>query len=92
MSNKIIVRSPFKDVRNFTSIPELRKGVINEAPETPLNANNAVNSIANFLHPPTQYLKVKQVAEIARDTRASLMNRTRRCRRSSTISSSRSRR
>ena len=70
MSNKIIVRSPFKDVRNFTSIPELRKGVINEAPETPLNANNAVNSIANFLHPPTQYLKVKQVAEIARDTRA----------------------
>lgn len=70
MSNKIIVRSPFKDVRNFTNIPELRKGVIDEAPETPLNANNAVNSIANFLHPPTQYLKIKQVAEIAKDTRA----------------------
>ena len=70
MSNKIIVRSPFKDVRNFTNIPELRKGVISEAPDTPLNGNNAVNSIANFLHPPTQYLKVKQVAEIAKDTRA----------------------
>lgn len=73
MSNKVIVRSPFKDVRNFTNLPELRKGIIAEAPETPLNANNAVNSIANFLHPPTQYLKVKQVAEIARDTRAYIL-------------------
>ena len=73
MSDKIIVRSPVKDVRNFTNIPELRKGVIAEAPETPLNANNAVNSIANFLHPPTQFLKVKQVAEIAKDTRAYIL-------------------
>ena len=61
MSDRIIVRSPIKDVRNFTNIPELRKGVIEQAPETPLNENNAVNSIANFLHPPTQFLKVKQV-------------------------------
>lgn len=73
MSNKIIVRSPIKDVRNFTNIPELRKGVIEQAPETPLNENNAVNSIANFLHPPTQFLKVKQVAEIAKDTRAYIL-------------------
>lgn len=73
MSDKIIVRSPIKDVRNFTNIPELRKGVIEEAPETPLNGNNAVNSIANFLHPPTQFLKVKQVAEISKDTRAYIL-------------------
>ncbi|MBO5066347.1 MAG: iron-sulfur cluster-binding domain-containing protein [Clostridia bacterium] len=73
MSNRIIVRSPVKDVRNFTNIPEMRKGVIKEAPETPLNANNAVNSIANFLHPPTQFLKVKQVAEISKDTRAYIL-------------------
>ncbi len=73
MSNRIIVRSPIKDVRNFTNIPELRKGVIEQAPETPLNENNAVNSIANFLHPPTQFLKVKQVAEIAKDTRAYIL-------------------
>ena len=73
MSDRIIVRSPIKDVRNFTNIPELRKGVIEQAPETPLNENNAVNSIANFLHPPTQFLKVKQVAEIAKDTRAYIL-------------------
>lgn len=70
MKNKIVVRSSLKDVRNFTSIPETRKGIISEAPETPLLANYAVNSVANFLHPPTQFLKVKQVAEIARDVRA----------------------
>ena len=73
MKNKVVVRSSFKDTRNFTSIPETRKGIIAEAPETPLIANYAVNSVANFLHPPTQYLKVKQVAEIARDVRAYIL-------------------
>ena len=70
MSNKIVVRSKFKDKKNFKEIPLLRKGVINEAPDTPLNANYAVNSTANFLHPQNQYLKVKQIAEISKDVRA----------------------
>lgn len=70
MSNKIKVRSKFKDTRNFKEIPVLRKGVINEAPDTPLKANYAVNSTANFLHPQSQSLKVKQVAEIDKDVRA----------------------
>ena len=73
MKNKIKVRSTLKDIRNFTNIPELRKGVIQEAPETPVNGNFAVNSIANFLHPSTQYLKVKQVGEINRYTRAYIL-------------------
>ena len=73
MKNKIVVRSAIKDSRNFYNIPELRRGVIEEAPETKLKFNNNVNSIANFLHPPTQYLKVKQVAEIGRDTRAYIL-------------------
>ena len=73
MKNKVVVRSSVKDVRNFTSIPETRKGIIAEAPETPIIGNYAVNSVANFLHPPTQYLKVKQVAEIARDVRAYIL-------------------
>ena len=73
MKNKVVVRSSIKDTRNFTSIPETRKGIIAQAPETPLIANYAVNSVANFLHPPTQYLKVKQVAEITRDVRAYIL-------------------
>lgn len=70
MKNKFVVRSAFKDTRNFTGLTEMRKGIIAEAPDTPEIANYAVNSVANFLHPPTQYLKVKQVAEIAKDVRA----------------------
>ncbi|MBQ8183724.1 MAG: iron-sulfur cluster-binding domain-containing protein [Clostridia bacterium] len=70
MKHKVVVRSTLKDIRNFTNIPELRKGVIEEAPETPVNGNFAVNSTANFLHPSVQYLKIKQVAEINRNTRA----------------------
>ena len=70
MSNKIKVRSRFKDTKNFKDIPILRRGVINEAPDSPLNANYAVNSTANFLHPQSQSLRVKQVAEIERDVRA----------------------
>jgi len=70
MKNKITVESSFRDLKNFINIPSYRKGVIEEAPETPINANFAVNSTANFLHPTTQYLKVKQVAEIAKDIRA----------------------
>ena len=70
MSNKIKVRSRFKDTKNFKDIPILRRGIINEAPDFPLNANYAVNSTANFLHPQSQSLRVKQVAEIERDVRA----------------------
>ena len=70
MKNKIKVESSFRDIKNFVNIPSYRKGVIDEAPETPINANFAVNSTANFLHPTTQYLQVKQVAEISKDVRA----------------------
>ena len=70
MKNKIKVESSFRDIKNFINLPSYRKGVIEEAPETPINANFAVNSAANFLHPTTQYLRVKQVAEISRDVRA----------------------
>ena len=73
MKNKIKVESSFKDIKNFISIPSYRKGVIEEAPNTKINANFAVNSTANFLHPTTQYLKVKQVAEISRDVRAYIL-------------------
>lgn len=70
MGNKIKVRSKFKDTKNFKEIPVLRRGIINEAPDSPLSANYAVNSTANFLHPQSQSLKIKQVAEIERDVRA----------------------
>ena len=70
MKTKIKVESSLRDIKNFINIPSYRKGVIEEAPETHINANFAVNSTANFLHPTTQYLKVKQVAEITRDVRA----------------------
>ena len=73
MSNKIVVRSKLKDIRNFKDIPELRKGVINEASDSPVNANFTVNSTANFLHPQNQNLKIKQVAEISKDTRAYIL-------------------
>lgn len=73
MKNKVTVRSSIKDIRNFTNIPELRKGVIAEAPETPVNGNFAVNSTANFLHPAIQNLRVKQVAEINRSVRAYIL-------------------
>ena len=70
VKNKIKVESSFRDIKKFLEIPSLRKGVIEEAPATPINANFAVNSAANFLHPHTQYLRVKQVAEISKDVRA----------------------
>lgn len=73
MKNKIKVESSFKDIKNFINIPSYRKGVIDEAPDTPVNANFAVNSTANFLHPTTQYLKVKQIAEISKDVRAYIL-------------------
>lgn len=72
-NKKIIVRSRFKDIKNFKEIPFLRRGIINEAPDTPLNANYTVNSTANFLHPQAQSLRVKQVAEITKDTRAYIL-------------------
>ncbi len=70
MSDKVSIRSPHKDVKNFKELPDLRRGVINEAPATAVQGNFAVNSTANFLHPATQHLKVKQVAEIAPNVRA----------------------
>ncbi len=73
MNKKITVRGIFKDKKAFKDLPNLRPGVINEAPDTPVSANFAVNSTANFLHPQSQNLKIKQVAEIARDTRAYIL-------------------
>ncbi len=73
MSKKIKIRSNFKDIRNFKELPLLRKGIINEAPDSPINANYAVNSTANFLHPQNQSLKVKQVAEIDKNVRAYIL-------------------
>lgn len=73
MSDKVVVRSSSKDTSNFKELPERRLGVINEAPDTIPQGNFAVNSTANFLHPQVQFLKVKQVAEIADDTRAYLL-------------------
>lgn len=70
MNKKIIVRSAFKDKQNFKELPELRQGVIEQAPDTPLMGNYAVNSIANFLHTPNQYLKVKKVTLISKDIKA----------------------
>lgn len=73
MKNKIKVQSSFKDLKKFIEIPENRKGIIEEAPDSPISANFAVNSTANFLHPTTQFLKVKQVAEVAKDVRAYIL-------------------
>ncbi len=73
MSEKIVIRSSHKDLKNFKELPNIRKGIINEAPASPVQGNFAVNSTANFLHPSTQYLKVKQVAEISPDTRAYIL-------------------
>ena len=64
MSDKITIRSSMKDKKNFTELPDLRKGIIDVAPTTPLMANYAVNSVANCLHPAVQYLKVKQFEEM----------------------------
>ncbi len=69
----IKIRSRFKDTKNFKEIPELRKGVIREASDSPISANYTVNSTANFLHPQNQNLKIKQVAEISRDARAYIL-------------------
>ena len=73
MKNKVVVNSSFKDIKNFINIPSLRKGVIEEAPNSPINANYAVNSTANFLHPSIQYLTVKSVVDISRDTKAYIL-------------------
>lgn len=69
MKDKVIVRSRFKDIANFTKIPVIRKGVFSEAPDTPLGKNFAVNSNAAFLHPTVQYLKIKEVIQVSPDTR-----------------------
>lgn len=70
MKKKVVVNSSFKDLRNFTQIPEYRKGIISEADSKPINATYAVNSTASFLHPSEQFLKVKRVVQISNDTRA----------------------
>lgn len=70
MKKKVIVESSLKDLAKFTRIPSNRKTVIEESPETQVNANYTVNSVANFLHPDEQFLRIKQVAEVSKDTRA----------------------
>lgn len=69
MKNKITVRSSFKDIAAFKSIPELRKGVIAQAPGEPIAANFAVNAIANFLHPSSQSLIISDVVQLNKDAR-----------------------
>ncbi len=68
MSDKIIVRSAMKDKRNFTELPDLRKGIIDVAPTTPLMASYTVNAVANALHPSIQHLKIKQAEELSKST------------------------
>lgn len=70
MKKHFKVDSSFNDIKKFVNIPSYRKGVIEEAPEEPVTSNFAVNSVANFLHPTTQYLKVIRVADISKDVRA----------------------
>ncbi|MBS7359315.1 MAG: iron-sulfur cluster-binding domain-containing protein [Oscillospiraceae bacterium] len=70
MKNKTVVDSSLKDIKKFLDIPSYRQGVIDEANTDPITSNFAVNSIANFLHPATQYLKIKNVVELSRDTKA----------------------
>ncbi len=69
MKNKITVRSSFKDIAAFKCIPELRKGVISQAPSEPIAANFAVNAIANFLHPSSQSLIISDVIQLSKDTK-----------------------
>ncbi len=69
MKEKIYIRSKFKDISNFIKIPITRKGVIEQAPADIKPANTTVNSIADFLHPSTQFLKIKSVTELSRDVR-----------------------
>ena len=73
MKEKIIVRSAFKDFSNFVKIPEARKSTINQALNTPLKKNFAVNSNANFLHPDIQHLKIREVIELNRDERCYIL-------------------
>lgn len=73
MKEKIIVLSALKDFSNFLKIPEERKAIINQALNTPLKKNYAVNSTANFLHPDVQYLKVREVIEVNRDERCYIL-------------------
>lgn len=73
MKEKIIVRSAIKDFSNFVKIPETRKNVINQALNTPLKKNFAVNSTANFLHPDVQHLKIREVIELNRDERCYIL-------------------
>lgn len=70
MGEKIVIRTSYKDNKNFTELPELRKGVIEQAPDTPLTSNFSENAVANLLHPKTQFLKVKQVAELSKNLMA----------------------
>lgn len=67
MANKLKIRSPRKDAAAFMALPELRKGVIAQAPTAVAHKNFAVNAIANFLHPSSQSLIVKAVIPLSKD-------------------------
>ena len=73
MKDKINVNSSLKDFSNFVKIPETRKQRINQALNTPLKKNFAVNSNASFLHPDVQYLKVREVIELSRDEKCYIL-------------------
>lgn len=70
MSDKVIIRSAYKDNKNFTEIPDLRRGVIEQAPETPIMANYGENALANLMHPQVQHLKIKQAEALSKDLNA----------------------
>lgn len=70
MKEKITIRSRFKDEAEFARIPLARKEAIEAAPDELSGRNYAVNSAAAFLHPSVQYLKVKDVIQLTRDTKS----------------------
>lgn len=73
MKDKIIIRSRFKDLRNFASITVNRKNIISQAPDTFEGRNYAVNSNASFLHPSVQYLRVNKVIQTEKDVKTFIL-------------------
>lgn len=67
MKDKVVIRSSFKDVAAFSGTVSYRSGVINEASTELKPINYAVNSSAALLHPTVQYLKIKNMLQLAID-------------------------
>ena len=73
MKDIIKVRSRFKDEAEFAKIPVARKETFDGAPSELSGRNYAVDSAAAFLHPSVQYLKVKEVVQLSRDTKSFIL-------------------